>query len=97
MQISASGMQAAQTLFDTSAYDIANVSNPAHHEVRPELAAGPGRSGVAVTGITAAAQPGVDLAAEMVALSTARLAYTANAGVAVTVAETQRSLLDVFA
>jgi flagellar hook-associated protein FlgK len=95
MQISASGMHAAQTLFDVGAHNVSNISTQGYSSVRADLEPVEPKGGVAVGAIQRALEPGVDLATEVVGITAAKLTYTANAGVARTVAETQRYLLDV--
>jgi len=86
MFVSASGMQAASTLFDVAAGNIANADTPGYQARSAALASQPG-GGVAVTGVgvpvgAPAAIPGsanVDLGEQMADLMTASGAYTANA------------------
>ena len=94
MQIPASGMQAARTLLDVHAHNIANVSTDGFVAKRAELRAVEPRGGVEVSAVVDW-EP--DLAGNVVGLLTAKTLYAVNAGVLAIYAETERLLLDVRA
>lgn len=87
-------MQAARTLLDVHAHNIANASTDGFVARRAELRAVEPRGGVTV-GVTTEAAP--DLVGDVVGLVTAKAMYGANAKVLATLAETERALLDVRA
>lgn len=94
VHIPASGMLAARTLLDVHAHNVANVSTEGFAARRAELRAVEPRGGVTVAGTTEVAP---DLVADVVGLVTAQAMYGANAKVLATLAETERTLLDVRA
>ncbi len=82
LSIPAAGMQSAQSLLALHAHNIANVSTDGPAEGNTWAGAAAG---------------GADLAEDVVGLILAKTVYTANAKVLTTMAETERSLLDVRA
>jgi flagellar hook protein FlgE len=95
-----SGLNAARTLLDVGAHNIANASTAGFRPQRAELAARAPQQGVAVTGISQAPPPavaelsGTDLVSEMVGVVIARTMYAANARAFEVRAETERHLVD---
>jgi len=77
MNLNISGLQAAQTMFDVTANNLANVATPGFAPQRANLASTP--SGVAVTGISPTGDPETDIATEMVGLVVEKTMYAANA------------------
>jgi flagellar hook protein FlgE len=94
VRIPATGLQAARTLLDVHAHNIANVSTEGFRAQRAELRSVDPRGGVEVAAIT---ERDPDLVEDVVGLITAKTMYAANATVFALLAETERSLLDVRA
>jgi flagellar hook protein FlgE len=97
---SVSGLNAARTLLDVGAHNIANASTAGFRPQRVEFAAQPPQQGVAVTDSSEAAPPpvaelsGTDLVSEMVGVAIAKTMYAANARAFQMRAETERYLVD---
>lgn len=100
---SVSGLQAARTVLDVSAYNIANVSTDGFRPQRVELRAVEPRGGVAATvtqaaeGPTAPGLSGTDVPAEMVNTIIAKHTYAANAQMLNVLSQRDRYLLDILA
>ncbi|MDQ3742221.1 MAG: flagellar basal body protein [Actinomycetota bacterium] len=94
MRIPATGLQAARTLLDVHAHNVANVSTDGFRAQRAELRAIAPRGGVEVAAI---GEREPDLVEDVVGLVTAKTMYAANAKALAVMAETERRLLDVRA
>lgn len=99
--IPATGMRAAEALFDAAANNIANADTPGYRSMQPQLSALPG-GGVAVTGVTRSPGAGsdpqlsnVDLGEELSTMLVASGAYDANAKVMSEQMRMQGALLDI--
>lgn len=104
--IALSGMQAAQTLLNVTAQNVANSDTPGYQAQRVDLV-DLSTGGVAVGGIstdpTSAPSQGdgtqgsnVNLASEMINLTRAKLLYSASAAVLMVGQRMTGSLLDMF-
>ena len=103
MHASVSGLNAARTVLDVAAHNIANVSTDGFRPQRAELRALEPRNGVeaivtqAPEGPTAPGLSGTDLPAEMVNTFVARHTYAANAQMLNVLSQRDRYLLDLLA
>jgi flagellar hook protein FlgE len=106
LNIALSGMQAAGSMMNTAANNIANLNTPGYRASHVDLvelsgggvAVGGGRPDTAPAPVSADGKAGsnVDLATEMVSLIQSRNLYSANAMVVKTADRMVGSLLDMF-
>lgn len=103
MDVSASGMDAAQSLFDVAAENIANYATPGYQQQEASLVSTAGGVAVGGVGVPAGAGPAdprfsnVDLATQMAQLVLASGMYAANARAFAVENRMYGSLLDVLA
>jgi flagellar hook protein FlgE len=93
--IALSGMQAAQTSLATSGHNIANLATPDFRRQVAQTTSVP--VGGVTTSVQTAAEPGEDMATDMVGLLTAKNAFMANLVVFKTGDAMLGSLLDAEA